>query len=417
MMATSCTACGKTSDSERSPFPISWRTGEFFFWLIIASMCVVPVTKTISVYGFQLQSLGWILSLLFGVGCLLWCPSRPITFPYQAFIPFCLYIIARTDFTDRIDAQRVLMMFAPVLCGMVASGLEYRDLRFVQRAYYLLFAFLALCTLQELLFYTIRIVKFLLVGTAMTYVLISIGALLCWRQTRWLSGAVYCACLGICAVAKMRLEAAVLAFLPFIIYLLEGSLFTVRKALWVLAVFMVFCAAFYTPPVQKNLFYSGHGTLWQSFVDVIHLDSSRLQTSGRLYIWKTNLDHIKNPWFGAGGAASYRFGMTYLNKEPHPHNEYIRVLFDYGIAGLVLLGWPLFHLFSIARRRLRTAAPDVRWAYSVTQIGLVVGLLIAMTDNVLVYAAFYGNLLFATAGAAFACTQKAQSAHEAAKPV
>ncbi|MCX7046019.1 MAG: O-antigen ligase family protein [Candidatus Sumerlaeota bacterium] len=389
----------------RSPFPASWRTGEFFFWLIIATMCLPPLALGVSVGEYNVQALGWIIALLGAGGCLLFCPCRTIAFPVWSFAPFFIYAFARMNISDRISVQQVLMMLTPMLVGTVASALAYRDLRFIQRGYLLLLAFHAVFTIRYALFATREFAEFATVGAVMTYVLIAVGALVSWRKTGLKSLAAYGLCVAVCVMTVSRIELATLIFLPFIILLNKGRIFTANKALWALAAFLAFYIFFYLPPVQKALFYSGSGTLTQTISDVAHLDYSRLQTTGRLNTWKHFLNDAKDPWLGAGAGASYWYGMKAV-RLAHPHNEYIRMFYDYGIAGSLLLAVPLMGLWALCHRRAREGPDELRWLYSVSSIGIIIAFLIALTDNILMYASFYGDLLFFTIGAACATTAR-----------
>ena len=103
-------------------------------------------------------------------------------------------------------------------------------------------------------------------------------------------------------------------------------------------------AVFAVPQVrQKMLRNSGHDKLRE-----LAWNPGDTYSSGRFFMWELYLQEAWNrPLIGHGGSSSYTFGMK-ANEWDHPHNELIRVFFDYGVVGLVLLGIPFLYTFRFA---------------------------------------------------------------------
>ncbi|QOV88819.1 O-antigen ligase family protein [Humisphaera borealis] len=62
-----------------------------------------------------------------------------------------------------------------------------------------------------------------------------------------------------------------------------------------------------------------------------------INASGRTAAWQAMLNDIRNPlrlWFGAGAGAGSAFCQANFQNLPHPHNDYLRYLYDIGIFGL-----------------------------------------------------------------------------------
>ena len=88
-------------------------------------------------------------------------------------------------------------------------------------------------------------------------------------------------------------------------------------------------------------------------VDLIFINDSvsfdSVRTSGRITIWQTLFDHwpsgVGGIIFGAGGGGARDLLISELNGFEtgllQPHNEYLRLAFDYGFVGLGL--WLLFY--------------------------------------------------------------------------
>ena len=78
----------------------------------------------------------------------------------------------------------------------------------------------------------------------------------------------------------------------------------------------------------------GGGQLGEGILD----GSSAAYTSGRVVIWtQTWQSAVESPWIGKGaGSASAYLADLYDGDIAHPHNDYLRILHDYGVIGLVL---------------------------------------------------------------------------------
>jgi O-antigen ligase len=61
--------------------------------------------------------------------------------------------------------------------------------------------------------------------------------------------------------------------------------------------------------------------------------------TGRTELWSLTWHQFEeSPWIGQGAGASEEY-LTALGGASHPHNDYLRLLFDYGIVGTAL--WTL----------------------------------------------------------------------------
>jgi O-antigen ligase len=113
-----------------------------------------------------------------------------------------------------------------------------------------------------------------------------------------------------------------------------------------------------------------------------------INSTGRTRIWIAVLESVKNSLYighGAGSAAQISYAVGRLD---HPHNDYLRLLHDYGAIGLVL--WLLFivaNLVTIWRlwRRtahLRTAESTLHQTAFLALLGISITML---SDNTLAY--------------------------------
>jgi O-antigen ligase len=113
-----------------------------------------------------------------------------------------------------------------------------------------------------------------------------------------------------------------------------------------------------------------------------------VNTEGRLDIWAPVWDSARQHLWLGGGAGSAVEVVTGLGSgTAQPHNDYLRLLHDYGIVGVVLLAVGLLWLIASSFRAGRqaenavTAAPH--WAAVLAMFAVAV---LMWTDNPLVYA-------------------------------
>lgn len=162
---------------------------------------------------------------------------------------------------------------------------------------------------------------------------------------------------------------------------------------------VAFCLAigmlvFYSPLAEK-MFHAGH-----SFSDGISAPDA-LQTSGRIQAWAALLDGVvEAPYLGHGGNASEPFLTSTISEAfSHPHNDYLRILYDYGTLGFFLF---LLTYFSLIRHCIRSPPisdnPNTKILRYIA-CGLFAPFFLLMSiDNALLYAAFFGNIHFLLIG-------------------
>jgi hypothetical protein len=131
---------------------------------------------------------------------------------------------------------------------------------------------------------------------------------------------------------------------------------------------------------------------------------SYVHSSGRFDVWPVLLERVPNHLLlGAGGGSSAAYAASVFGDGwGHAHNDYIRVLYDYGLCGLIALVVPLCLIgWQMRLSALRCDSPNIRIACATAFTGIVCFAIIAITDNIAVYPAFYGSLLFAIIGSIY----------------
>jgi O-antigen ligase len=124
--------------------------------------------------------------------------------------------------------------------------------------------------------------------------------------------------------------------------------------------------------------------------DALQVNGQDLNTSGRLRLWSTTWDAVpEHRWVGHGpGQAQYFIRQQFVTVE-HPHNEYLRLLYDTGWIGLAL--WVLGMLLLLRgcwRRMRRAQTPLHRGTHLAAELAIVDFLLGSVTDNLTVGVGF-----------------------------
>lgn len=118
--------------------------------------------------------------------------------------------------------------------------------------------------------------------------------------------------------------------------------------------------------------------------------SLTLNTSGRTKFWSTVVDSfVESPWIGKGaGTAQLLITAQYSQYVEHPHNDYLRLLHDYGLVGLGL--W-LLGIGSLAWVTMRAwmkndrKHPAEAQLHMTALLSLVAISLAMITDNAVIY--------------------------------
>lgn len=148
--------------------------------------------------------------------------------------------------------------------------------------------------------------------------------------------------------------------------------------------------------LRERTFYDGI----YNYEKILNLE---FNSSGRDIAWPIYWEHIversKNIFstvFGEGPGATSVIGVEKLgDKWAHPHNEFIRILIDYGFLGLLsfLLFWS-----TIFYKVLKNKNKGITRLFISMLIFVI---LIAMTDNPLMYPLYFGNLILFLTGLSF----------------
>lgn len=360
-----------------------------------------------SLLGVALSGLTWLVPLLLAAGILVAVRGR-MAFPVAIWLPWAIFVAAYILLADTDHAlQRSVMILCPIVVGMAASkprdvavGIAAipKTLRRLTVAVWISFllgsGILATGALPDATGFAAGVMTGALLCTyfAASYAL---GA---GNDLRWW-GAL--SILPVIAVTRMGILATGLT-LPATL----APLRLWKRAALVGAMVLAGLLVFQTERVQRKMFFGGSGTL----ADVT-LDNPDFATTGRRTMWDAMTAEIERaPWFGHGANASEPFVAVLTGGITHPHNDWLRLAFDYGYIGTALFALTFaaqaLHLWWKARR----ASGSARTLFYAGASSFLVFALFMFSDNVILYAAFFGNLQFTLIGLAYGADAAARGA-------
>lgn len=150
----------------------------------------------------------------------------------------------------------------------------------------------------------------------------------------------------------------------------------------------------FIPSFLERFFPQGGGSVGR----VLH---GEVSGTGRFEVWPLLLQESKKHIvLGAGVGESSKFVPLVWEGIYHPHNEYIRILFECGIVGLCLLLVALFGQLLLLRGLIRRSDGELKTISVAAYMSLIFMMTISLTDNPFVCGAAFMHPLFTLLGAA-----------------
>lgn len=156
-------------------------------------------------------------------------------------------------------------------------------------------------------------------------------------------------------------------------------------------------------------------------LDRVKVGGVTISVSGRGKFWTaTWRSWEESPWVGHGAGSAEYLPLKYLPRYSaysHPHNDYLRILHDYGIVGGVLWLIGGFVLLRATKRAWRAVASHDRSQAGVhlsAVLGMTALALAMITDNVVIYVFFMAPLAMLVG---FSLGRGSADATSAARPV
>jgi hypothetical protein len=208
---------------------------------------------------------------------------------------------------------------------------------------------------------------------------------------------------GVCAIGVLtlsRMALAVMLALGLIAFLVGRG---PRRLVGVIGVVFLGWAALQFQPLRERIFLYANTGFTGFRLEVVgsgidtQLTFGNINLSGRGLTWVQTFMHAREAWLVGHGTGS---ATTFLERDvgmgiSHPHNDYLRVLHDFGVVGLALVlyvgGFVLTRLW-----RLHRTAPG-SWSRGWTSAALLAWLawlMMALTDNSMIYPTYFSGGVF-----------------------
>jgi O-antigen ligase len=121
----------------------------------------------------------------------------------------------------------------------------------------------------------------------------------------------------------------------------------------------------------------------------LQVGGAAINVTGREFLWRITLDSWReSPWVGKGAGSAEELVRRVSPDNEHPHNDYLRVLHDYGVVGLGLwlltivnLLWATWKAWARASYADNPEAQPHLAAF-LSLVAFAAGMI---TDNVIVY--------------------------------
>jgi O-antigen ligase len=205
------------------------------------------------------------------------------------------------------------------------------------------------------------------------------------------------ACLLLTVITGSRIATLAILALPIISPIYRD----LPRKLAILGVIGAIGAGLLSTPIMQERFFRGESG------DFGRIMEGQFYGAGRFETWPIVLEEtLERPWLGHGeGSVAVLIPEIWENMA-HPHNDYLRVAYELGGIGLLLLisvlGWQLWSL----SRWIRRTDGVLQQAFAAAWLGLAAFMIIAFTDNPIVYNVNYMNPVFALMGAAYSVARQ-----------
>jgi O-antigen ligase len=367
-------------------------------WVAIVTTVIAFAYAGSAFAFFSVGGFAWVIALAFAAMITVARANR-ITFPVGIWLPWVCVVVAYGITSDYANVQRSTMLICPFVVGIASSTARIDESRAA------VFILLMKVTLLVLISIIVVLTGLLITGVlpaATAFAPQAIATLLFSaifissysygniRDIFWYIGA---ACVPIIALTRGPMIVTGLS-LPFSFAPIKIQMRMILMGIIVL----VGIALFFSPRVQKKFFYSGEGTIEDL------QDERKVSTSGRRRMAELLVVEIaRKPLLGHGANASESFILNYSNGQlTHPHNDWLRFLYDYGIVGTSIFALTLLVQIRNLLRRAKKGGETTKILYSAGASSFLSFALMMFTDNIVLYAAYFGNLQFAMIGLAYA---------------
>lgn len=383
-----------------SKFSIRFRKIEtpFIVWLVVV-LALIANASQFSILGKQIAGWAWVIPFFISMFLIVKRSSR-IVFPIHIWFPWICIVVFYFIYSGFSYLQRVTLLVCPIVVGMAVSTSRITEMDlegFLELARILIFALLMTVLVKTGLLFT-GIFPTL---TALAPQSITAAILCCVFAAGysfnikkhllfWVLGA---------SIPIIALTRTAITVIGMTIPLTFGSLKLRKRVIFIAIVAVLGVALFYTERVQRKMFFSGSGTLQD-----VRLSNPDFFTAGRSHLWDLMIEEIRTkPVWGHGANASEDFVLSKTwGTLTHPHNDWLRLLYDYGLVGASVFAFCLIAQVIHLLKRAKLTFGKSRILLCAGASSFLPFVLLMFTDNIILYAVFFGNLQFTILGLVYA---------------
>lgn len=370
----------------------------FLIWVVILSTVVAFIGGT-SFLGYNITGIAWAAPLGFSLYTII-AVRRRVRFPVGIWLPWMVLVIVYLSAAEASNAlQRSIMLLCPISVGVAVSMLRM-DVNLLQgfdRAMRLLAAVLCVVVvLKTGIYVTGRLPEITgLAAEVMTATLLATyfaasHVLVRRRDIGWW------AALALIPMIAMTRTGMAVAGLTYAATFAPLRWFRRLALIGIIAI--MGAVLFNSERIQKKMFFSGQGTLAD-----LRLNNPDFRTTGRTTMWDGMIPEVeKKPLLGHGANATEPLVSFLTGGLVHPHNDWLRFLYDYGYVGTLIFICCLIIQVVHALARAKKSFGMERTLFYTGASSFLVFIAFMFTDNIVLYAAFFGNLQFTMLGMAYA---------------
>jgi O-antigen ligase len=114
----------------------------------------------------------------------------------------------------------------------------------------------------------------------------------------------------------------------------------------------------------------------------------------------------ESPIFGNGANSSEAMVSSITDGLTHPHNDWLRLAYDYGYFGAIIFALSVIAQTTHAFRKARSSFTNARMLLYAGASSMIIFMLFMLTDNIILYASFFGNFQFTVLGLGYGAYQQ-----------
>ena len=342
--------------------------------------------------GFRIT--GWIFAIMLALAPMMYLiETAPDRFPLRTWVPWMLIVLLSLIWAPDLTVahyQDALQILTPFVIAPVASKVLHSRERLdrLLRAFeHCLFILLAALVLN-------RVFGFELLVRPMSMTAAIVGCVFASRYREGIAVALlgWMGCMLVTTLTGSRMATLGLLMIWLVLPTYRRPVARLVAVGFIVALGLTL---FYSPVFQERFFGDEPGTL----ADVAAGDFS---SAGRFDVWPELIIEIeRRPILGAGIHESAAIVGQVWENIGKPHNDYLRILLEQGVIGLIFFLTGVFLQIASLWRSGFSKEDPAGTLRAAAFAGMFVLLLMAVTDNPIVYGVWFMHPLFVLVGAAY----------------